>query len=184
MTNKLFLFAYYTVAYYLPDSNFPAGAAFRVMRGTLCRRFLAKTGAHVNIESHVFLADGRHLQIGSGSALGRGTRVYGAMIGTGVIVAPDVLFLKDNHRYDNLDGPIAGQGNTAVALPVIEDWAWIGERATILPGRRVGRGAIVGAGSVVTKDVDDFSIVGGNPAKVIGKRKPGHTGRFPPALVD
>jgi len=62
--------------------------------------------------------------------------------------------------------------------------AWIGERAIILPGRRVGRGAIVGAGSVVTRDVEPFSIVGGNPARPIGRREPGSTGRLPPAVTD
>ncbi len=53
---------------------------------------------------------------------------------------------------------------------VVEDFAWISFRATVLPGVRIGRGAIVAANSVVTADVEDFTIVGGIPAKVIGKR--------------
>jgi maltose O-acetyltransferase len=98
--------------------------------------------------------------------------VYGAVIGDNVVVAPKVVFLKDNHRSDDPGRPIGEQGNTDVALPVIEDWAWIGERAIVLPGRRVGKGAIVGAGAVVTRDVEPYSIVGGNPARPIGHRGP------------
>jgi maltose O-acetyltransferase len=172
---------YYGLAYHLPDQSFPGGRLFRRLRAPLCRRFFAAAGERIKIESHVFVADGRFLHIGSDSGLGTGSRVYGAIIGDGVMVAPNVLLLKENHRYDNTDGPIDGQGYTAIALPVIEDWAWIGERAIILPGRRVGRGAIVGAGAVVTRDVEPFSIVGGNPAQRIGSREPGRTGRFPPA---
>ena len=51
---------------------------------------------------------------------------------------------------------------------VIEDDVWIGARVIFLPGVRVGRGAIVGAGAVVTKDVPDYALVVGNPARVVG----------------
>jgi maltose O-acetyltransferase len=56
---------------------------------------------------------------------------------------------------------------------VIEDYVWIGTRATILPGVRIGQGAVVAAGAVVTNDVMAFSVVGGVPAKIIGKRSEG-----------
>jgi len=181
MRRKLALLLYYGIAYHLPDQSFPGGRLFRRLREPLCRCFFAAAGDGIKIESHVFVADGRFLRIGTNSGIGTGSRVYGAIIGDGVMIAPDVLLLKDNHRYDDITVPIDGQGYTVVALPVIDDWAWIGERAIILPGRTVGRGAIVGAGAVVTRDVEPFSIVGGNPAKRIGSREQGSTGRFPPA---
>jgi maltose O-acetyltransferase len=184
MTRLLALVLYYGIAYRLPDSSFPGGMVFRRARSWLCQRLFAEAGEGIKIESHVYVADGRYLVIGAGSSIGSGSRVYGATIGEKVMVAPYVLFLKENHRYDNLDAPIGGQGITTLAPPIVEDWAWIGERAIILPGRRVGRGAIVGAGSVVTRDVAPFSIVGGNPARLIGRREPGSTGRLPPALSD
>lgn len=53
---------------------------------------------------------------------------------------------------------------------VIEDDCWIGARVIILPGRRIGKGSIIGAAAVVTKDVEPYNIVGGNPARVIKKR--------------
>ena len=54
---------------------------------------------------------------------------------------------------------------------IIEDYVFIGPRAIILPGVEIGKGAVVAAGAVVTKDVPPFAIVGGIPAKIIGERK-------------
>jgi maltose O-acetyltransferase len=62
--------------------------------------------------------------------------------------------------------------NTKSAPVVIEDDVWIGFNAIILKGVRVGRGAVVGAGSVITKDVDPFTVVVGNPQRVSGKSLP------------
>ena len=53
---------------------------------------------------------------------------------------------------------------------IIEDYVWIGTRAIILPGVRIGKGAVIGAGSVVTKDVGEYEFVAGNPAKFIKRR--------------
>ncbi len=63
------------------------------------------------------------------------------------------------------------QGTRDAGPIIVEDDVRIGAGSIILPGRRIGRGAIVGAGSVVTKDVQPFSVVGGNPATVIAERK-------------
>jgi maltose O-acetyltransferase len=164
------LLLYYLVAAYLPDQSFPGAPVFKRIREAICRQLFASMGHNINIGSRVFVGDGRYVHIGSNSGLGSGSRVYGVIMGDGVIAGPDVLFLKDNHVADDLTRPIGGQGLTDIKLPVIEDWAWIGERAIILPGRRVGKGAIVGAGAVVTRDVSPFEIVGGNPARVIGHR--------------
>jgi maltose O-acetyltransferase len=54
---------------------------------------------------------------------------------------------------------------------VIEDDVWVGANVTVLPGRVIGTGSIVGAGSVVTRDVPPWSVVGGNPARVLGTRR-------------
>ncbi|MDE7126005.1 MAG: acyltransferase, partial [Muribaculaceae bacterium] len=55
---------------------------------------------------------------------------------------------------------------------VIEDDVWLGVRAILTPGHRIGQGSVVAAGAVVTKDVAPYSVVGGNPAKIIKSRKP------------
>ena len=168
--SRLALIAYYLFATRLPDQSFPGGRVSRLIREGLCRRLFAAAGADIDVGSHVFIGDGRYIRIGSRSGLGSGSRVYGAIIGEDVICGPGVLFLRENHRYGDLSRPIRSQAFTEPTLPVVGDGAWIGERAIILPGRRIGEGAIVGAGAVVTRDVRPYEIVGGNPARPIGHR--------------
>jgi acetyltransferase-like isoleucine patch superfamily enzyme len=90
-------------------------------------------------------------------------------IGRDVLIAQAVTVRDTNHAFSGTDRPMAVQG--IVTSPVvIEDDVWIGHGAVILKGVRIGKGSIVAAGAVVTKDVSMYSIVGGVPAKVIGSR--------------
>ena len=70
-----------------------------------------------------------------------------------------------------MDVPIKYQGSTEEKKVIIEDGCWIGHGVFILPGVTVGKGSVCGARSVITKDVPPFSVVGGNPAKVLKYRK-------------
>lgn len=88
----------------------------------------------------------------------------GITIGNNVNLAPEVMILTASHDPDD-----ENFGGITKAV-TIEDYAWIATRSLILPGVTIGRGAIVGAGSVVTKDVEPETIVAGNPAKPIRKR--------------
>jgi maltose O-acetyltransferase len=163
---------YYGIANQLPGRG-PLAEPSRWIRQELCRLFLDGCGERINIGPDVHLSTGANVTIGHRSGLGRGCRVYGGLImGEEVMVGPDVAFLSENHRFDSLDEPIGWQGLTERAPPRIEDGVWIGLRATILAGKVVGEGAIVGACAVVTKDVAPYAIVGGNPAVVIGTRRP------------
>ena len=89
-----------------------------------------------------------------------------------LIMAEDVLFQGGGHVFDNPDIPMGQSENLPpTPLEICED-VWIGARAMILPGcKRIGAHSIIGAGAVVTKDVPDYAIVGGNPYKVIRMRK-------------
>lgn len=87
------------------------------------------------------------------------------------MMGPDVVILLHNHRFDRTDVPMRFQEFSESEPVIIDDDVWIGCRVTILPGVRIGKGAIIGAASVVTKDVPEYAIVGGNPAKVIKMRK-------------
>ena len=89
-----------------------------------------------------------------------------------LMMGEKVLFLGGGHNYGNLEIPMGKQGNKpATPLHICSD-VWIGTRAIILPGcKRIGKSVIIGAGSVVTKDIPDYAIVGGNPARVIKMRK-------------
>jgi maltose O-acetyltransferase len=165
------LLAYYGLARRLPGSEFPLGELWRVLRGAACRGFLASAGAWINVEPGVYLADGRHISLGDGAGIGRDSQVFGASIGRDVMIGPEAVILCRNHRHADPTLPIRSQGEGPLMLPVIEDGAWIGQRAIILPGRRIGRGAVVAAGAVVTRDVAPLEIVAGNPARVIGSRE-------------
>jgi acetyltransferase-like isoleucine patch superfamily enzyme len=90
----------------------------------------------------------------------------GITIGDDVYLAPLVQMLAVNHVYDDTARPISHQGITAQGI-VVEDGAWIGGGAIILDGVQIGRNAVVGAGAVVTKDVPAYTIVAGNPARVV-----------------
>jgi len=93
----------------------------------------------------------------------------GIAIGTNVIFGPESIIWTYNHNHRS-DQAIPYGGPDLLGEVVLEDHVWVGIRVLILPGVRVGEGAIIAAGSVVTKDVPPGAIVGGNPARVIGQR--------------
>ena len=92
-------------------------------------------------------------------------------IGDGVAVAPFCYIGGSTYHAGDLGAPIAEQGHEYKGGVTIGAWSLIYTHATILDGVTIGRGAIVAGGAVVTRDVPDFAIVGGIPAKVIGTRK-------------
>jgi acetyltransferase-like isoleucine patch superfamily enzyme len=88
----------------------------------------------------------------------------GLEIGDDVSISPEVMIITAAHD------PSSPKFEYVSSAVVIEDHVWIGSRATLMPGVRVGRGAVVAAGAVVTRDVAPLSIVGGVPARQIGTR--------------
>jgi len=85
-------------------------------------------------------------------------------IGSNCDIAPEVMIWTLEH---DLNDP---EFRTKAGSVIIEDYVWIASRAIVLPGVRIGRGAVVAAGAVVAKDVEEYTIVGGVPAKKIGSR--------------
>lgn len=103
------------------------------------------------------------------------------VIGENVSISPEVAILTAFHRADDPRFPVETRP------VVIEDHVWIGTRATVLPGVRLGRGCVVAAGAVVTRDVPPLAIVGGVPARQIGTRPAHATGYVldePPPLFE
>jgi maltose O-acetyltransferase len=109
-----------------------------------------------------------NIEIGQDSIVGEGAVLDGRdklKIGNHVDIASEVMIYNSEHDVQSSDF----QAKTA---PVeISDYVFIGPRAIILPGVKIGKGAVVGAGAVVTKDVESCAIVGGVPAQKIGERK-------------
>lgn len=169
---KLFcLVAYYGFARFLPASTSLMTHWVRMIRRIICRPVFDKCGDNVNIESGARFATGDGISIGSGSGLGINCSVHGPLkIGDNVMMGPNVTILTNTHNIEKPDIPMNQQG-MRVAEVVIGNDVWIGMRVIIMPGIKIGDGAVIGAGAVVTKDVPAFAIVGGVPAKVIKYRK-------------
>lgn len=164
-------FLYYCFARHLPASDRIYGYWARWVRFFICKGMFAKCGWGVRVEHGAEIGTGRHTEIGAYSGIGIRCRVRGPIrIGKDVMMGPDVVILGGNHQFDRIDIPMRLQGHAHAEPVEIGDDVWIGTRAIILPERKIGRGAIVAAGAVVTKDVEPYAIVGGNPARVIGRR--------------
>lgn len=84
-----------------------------------------------------------------------------------VMMGPGIHIYTNNHRFDDVSKPIFFQGDRPSQKVVIKRGSWIGANAIILPGVTVGENAVVGANSVVTKNVPPMVVVAGNPAKII-----------------
>lgn len=92
------------------------------------------------------------------------------VIGNNVSVAPNVVVRASNHRFRSKETIIKKQGHEPGSI-IIKDDVWIGSNAVILPNVIISEGAVIAAGAVVTKNVEAYAIVGGIPAKNIGKRE-------------
>jgi acetyltransferase-like isoleucine patch superfamily enzyme len=114
------------------------------------------------------------IRIGNNSAIGAHSFLGGQggiSIGDDVIMGPHVKIFSENHNFDDISIPIRKQAETRKVV-VVEDDCWIGAGSTILAGVKIGRGSIVAAGAVVTKNIEPYSIVSGIPAKLLKKRSP------------
>lgn len=93
------------------------------------------------------------------------------LIGNNVIMGEHVSFHPVNHKFDQVDIPIRDQGTSRKGI-TIEDDVWVGANATFLDGAYVGRGSVIGAGSIVRGEIPPYSVAVGTPAKVIRSRAP------------
>ena len=87
-------------------------------------------------------------------------------LGNDVLIGPNVVLRASNHRYESKSIPIIQQGHSGGKI-VIEDDVWIGANVVILPNVLVGKGAVIGAGAVVNRDIPPYALAGGVPAKII-----------------
>lgn len=167
----IWLVLYYLLARHLPASNNRAGAFARPFRRWVCRHLFSRAGARINVERGAYFGLGVGIEIGDDSGIGVNCQLYAPIvIGKDVMMGPEVIILTANHEFADTGRPMWKQGWRAREPVVIGDDVWIGTRVIILPGVTIGRGAIIGAGACVTKDVPEYAIAAGNPARIVGSR--------------
>ena len=172
---KFWLIVYYGFAKHLPKSNRGLLGKFGGWLRYRCAWHLfAECNGFVNLEHGAYIGNGKKFHVLGECGIGKDFACHCRIVTIhgGVLMGEDVLFQGGGHKFDNPDMPIGQQGDMPdTPLEICED-VWIGARVIVLPGcTRIGAHSVIGAGSVVTHDVPDYAIVGGNPAKVIKMRK-------------
>ncbi|MES2309052.1 MAG: DapH/DapD/GlmU-related protein [Verrucomicrobiota bacterium] len=138
------------------------------LREIYLKAYLGRFGNHSSVQMNCRFLHGRNVFLGNNTIINFGTlldgRRYKITIGDHVAIGPEASILTLGHDPRSPDFADRG-GDVFIGSRV-----WIGYRALILPGIKIGDGAVIGAGAVVTKDVEPYTIVAGNPAVKIGER--------------
>lgn len=164
-----YLFLYYFIAWRLPSSAFPGGKLSGFIRFFLLKRII-KIGLHTKVQSKVYFGNGRDIEIGSNCHINDNIRLDNVIIKDNVMIARDCIVLGKMHQFEDVTVPMVVQGNKDIKPTIIDNDVWIGIRAIIMPGVHIKEGCIIGAGAVVTKDTEPYSIYAGVPARLIRKR--------------
>jgi len=141
----------------------------------LCKKMFRAFGDGAEFRPGAYAIGCSKISIGNRVVIRPGTMLFAdpRKNGAGIVIEDDVMIGSAvhlycaNHRYDNPDIPIIDQGHYESKQITLKSGCWIGANAIILPGVTVGSNAVVGAGSVVTRDVPDKTVVAGNPASVV-----------------
>lgn len=140
----------------------------RILRSLYLRRWLGACATGTGVQMGCRFLNGRKVHLGERNVINFGClldgRKFHIRTGNDVSIGPEAAILTLGHDPQSPDFTDRGGDVT------IGDRVWIGYRSIVLPGITIGEGAVVGAGAVVTKDVEPFAIVAGNPARKIGSR--------------
>ncbi|ENW3889563.1 acyltransferase [Neisseria gonorrhoeae] len=158
MESKFFFLLLRFAGSVLPPSYMRGiGIVGRRVRGFLARR----VSPHIGRGAYVF----PDTVLGDGSGIGANCEICrGLVVGKNVMMGPECLLYSTNHKFDRENKRF--EGYTEIRPITLEDDVWPGRRVIVMAGVTVGRGSVVGAGAVVTKDIPPYSLAAGNPAVV------------------
>ncbi|WP_218938816.1 acyltransferase [Priestia megaterium] len=164
MNSKIHQMLLGTIGSILPTSYQPLGSLGKRFRYYCAKRIAKEIGENCIIEKGCSI--GKNVSLGHYASVGIRCSVQAeTRIGNHVMMGPECLIYTINHKFNKDE--LIFEGYTKREPVIIEDRVWIGARCIILPGVTVGKGATVGAGAVVTKNVPPYTVVAGNPAKVV-----------------
>lgn len=145
----------------------------------LCKRKFRRFGNNSFFRPFAYAIETQKIAIGNNVVIRPGTMFFASPYGEEkklhIIIEDDVLIgssvhiYVSNHMFSDISLPISRQGHSEVKPVILKKGCWVGANVTILPGVVVGENSVIGANSVVTKSISPFTVVAGNPAKVIKK---------------
>jgi len=161
---------------FVQSSRIAVGSHVHIMAFAALR---ADAVGHIELDDHATICNfsivqsvGGVIRIGQRTSIGDFCSLFGQgglTIGSDVMVASCVQIVANSHTFDDLEKPISEQSCRAHGIR-IDDEVWIGTNVVILDGVHIGKGAVIGAGSVVNKDVAAYAIVAGVPARLLRYR--------------
>ena len=169
LKRKVFYVIYLLFLKNTPEDYRPYVFITPKIRNLLVKNYLFRCGKNIRVKGNAEISPS--CIVGDNSEIGtRAIIQANCKIGSNVIMGPDVKIYSKNHNYSRIDIPIQKQGEKEGAVTIGDD-VWICANVIVTPNTKIGNHCILSAGAVVTKDVPDWSIVAGVPAKIIKKRK-------------
>lgn len=149
-------------------NGFVGNIPSRTLRNAWLKLYLAEFGSGTSVQSGCRFLNGRKIHLGKRNVINFGClfdgRKFHIRTGDDVSIGPEAAILTLGHDPQSSD--FADRGGDVI----IGNHAWVAYRAVILPGITIGDGAVIGAGAIVTKNVEPYTIAAGNPARKIGER--------------
>ena len=188
MSNKLVRVICYCLYYgftrHLPEDNAPGGRLWGKLRAWTARPLFRSCGRDLKVNRGAKFGFGNTISIGNNSGIGAYARLVGEIIiGNDCGMAFDVFITASNRDFQRTDIPIVSQGIRPDDPVVLEDGVALIAKTIVLPGVRIGEGTFVAAGAVISKNVPKWSIVAGNPARVVKWRREPDKDAFGPDMT-
>tara|TARA_B110000116_G_scaffold271457_1_gene292231 strand:- start:1042 stop:1557 length:516 start_codon:yes stop_codon:yes gene_type:complete len=170
MIKKICYIFYYALIMHLPHSRY-----LKIMNKIRVFYIIhvlgaMKHGKSARFQNNVYIGGPSAVSIGKDCQINEYVFLQGAIIGDNVMIAPYVALIANKKEVNTTDILMSTVEKEKGLKVIIEDDVWIGRNTIVMPGVKIGKGSIIGAGSVVTKDVEPMSVMGGVPAKLIKKR--------------
>lgn len=167
---KIKLIIYYYIIKKLPNTRiFPLSRKIRVYYTSKVLK-ITLGGDKAFFEDNIYIGNCNNLFIGKNCQINENVFLQSVKIGDNSLIAPNVSILSKSHEYIRNDTPIIDQGDKDDKPVIIGSNCWIGRSVIILPGVKIGDNSIIGAGSIVTKNIAANVVAAGNPCKTIKSR--------------